>query len=243
MEKINILGIDIDVIDKKQTLLKIEEFLAGGKQNFTVTVNPEIILHAAEDKEFFNILNKADLSLADGVGLKMAGWLMMKNLPRLTGADLAKDILKLAQDKDKRVAVVNWRGGLSGGKEIFAALKNKFSGLNIKVFDFEREEAGNLSELNNFSPEILFCNFGAPYQEKFIYNNLAKMPSVKVGLGVGGAFDFLTGKIKRAPKFMRFLGLEWLWRLFKQPWRLKRIFNAVVVFPFKFLIWRLKKHD
>ena len=79
---------------------------------------------------------------------------------------------------------------------------------------------------------------GAPWQEKFIYHNLPKLPSVKLAIGVGGAFDFLTGKIQRAPKLLRILGLEWLWRLLKQPWRVKRIYNAVIVFPWEFFKWR-----
>jgi 8-oxo-dGTP pyrophosphatase MutT (NUDIX family) len=79
---------------------------------------------------------------------------------------------------------------------------------------------------------------GAPWQDKFNYHALPVMPYVKLAMGVGGAFDFLTGKIKRAPKIMRRFGLEWLWRLLKQPARLKRIYRAVVVFPLEFLRWR-----
>ena len=72
---------------------------------------------------------------------------------------------------------------------------------------------------------------GAPKQEKWIAENLKKMPDVKLAIGVGGSFDFISGKVQRAPEFMRTLGFEWLWRLIIQPWRIKRIFNAVVVFP------------
>jgi 8-oxo-dGTP pyrophosphatase MutT (NUDIX family) len=78
---------------------------------------------------------------------------------------------------------------------------------------------------------------GAPYQEKFIYYNLKKIPSAKLGLSVGGSFDFLTGKLKRAPKGFRRIGLEWLWRLIKQPSRWKRIYTAVIVFPWRFFVF------
>ncbi|MBU4455056.1 WecB/TagA/CpsF family glycosyltransferase, partial [Patescibacteria group bacterium] len=94
------------------------------------------------------------------------------------------------------------------------------------------------ASLQQFQPDVLFCALGAPWQEKFIYHNLPDLPSVKIAMGVGGAFDFLTGKIKRAPKLMRLIGMEWLWRLFMQPWRAKRIYNAVIVFPAKFIKYR-----
>lgn len=104
--------------------------------------------------------------------------------------------------------------------------------------DIGREVGQDLSDLAKFKPDILFCTLGAPYQEKFIYHNLKNLPSVKVVIGVGGAFDFLTGKIKRAPKIMRWMCLEWLWRLKKQPRRARRIYQAVIVFPWEFIKWR-----
>jgi len=245
MEKINILGININILSKKQTLGKIEEFLAGEKQHQLITVNPEMILEAvSHDEEFFYILNKADLSLPDGMGLKMAGWFMGVNLTRVTGADLVKDILDLAQKQGRRISVFNWRHGLSSDDEIQQALTNKYLGLKILVISVDRQAvipSDQLKRVQEFQPEIIFSTLGAPYQEKFIFHNLVKLPSAKLGLGVGGAFDFLTGKIKRAPRAMRRLGLEWLWRLIKQPRRWRRIYNAVIVFPLKFLIWRFKR--
>jgi len=81
---------------------------------------------------------------------------------------------------------------------------------------------------------------GAPRQEKWIAENLAKVPSVKVAIGVGGAFDFLSGKIRRAPVFMQKMGLEWFWRLMQEPKRLPRIFNAVIVFLWLVLREKIK---
>ena len=244
MNIINILGININSAAKGEILAKIKEYLADNKQRLIITVNPEMILAAGRDREFFDILNKADLALPDGVGLKIAGWFLGKNLFRITGADLVKDIMRLAEEQGGRVAVFNWRGGLSGGDDIKEALIGKYPKLEVLAVGVERgTEApeGALARAREFKPEIIFSTLGAPYQEKFIFHNLKNLPSVKIGLGVGGAFDFLTGKIKRAPKTFRLAGLEWLWRLVKQPRRLKRIYNAVVVFPVKFLIWRLKK--
>lgn len=242
MNKINILGINISTLNKKQALNKIEEFLSDGRQHQVVTPNPEIILGAQNDEEFFHILNSADLAMPDGIGLKFASWLVGKNLRIISGSDLIIDILKIAEEKNLKVAILNWSRGLSSANEIKNVLSKKYPKLNFLVLDIEKEFsqtviASSPSELN-LEPDIIFSTLGAPRQEKIIYHTLKLMPSLKLGMGVGGGFDFLTGKIKRAPKFLRALGLEWLWRLTKQPTRWKRIVKATLVFPYKFFIWR-----
>jgi N-acetylglucosaminyldiphosphoundecaprenol N-acetyl-beta-D-mannosaminyltransferase len=95
-----------------------------------------------------------------------------------------------------------------------------------------------IQRINNAKPDILFVAFGAPKQEIWIYENLKKMPSVKLTIGVGGSFDFISGKIKRAPFIFQRLGLEWLWRLILEPSRIKRIYNATV--KFGWMVWRNK---
>ncbi|MFA4941931.1 MAG: WecB/TagA/CpsF family glycosyltransferase [Patescibacteria group bacterium] len=231
---LNILGVNVSTLKKKEILEKIKMFLTDGKQHYIVTPNPEIVLEAQKDEELFYILNQADLSIPDGIGLKFAAWAMGKDLKRTTGVDLISYFR--FHFSDFRFAMVNWSGGLSKKEDI----KKVFREFKIKDFfvkDVEREEKQNLDDLAKFKPDILFCTFGAPYQEKFVYHNLKNLPSVKVAVGIGGAFDFLTEKIKRAPKIMRIIGLEWLWRLFKQPQRIKRIYQAVIVFPLKFIKW------
>ena len=243
---INILGVNISVINKNKVLNKIEQYLKDGKQHFIVTPNPEFILAAHQDEEFFYILNKADLGIPDGFGLKCAAWVMGKNIYRYPGADMVKDILRIAQDRGSKIAVLNWRGGLSGADDIKKVLTKKYPNLQFRIKDIGRtQEAklpiGNLASSKEFQPDILLVSLGAPYQEKFIFHNLKKIPSARLAIGVGGALDFLTCKIKRAPRFLRFLGLEWLWRLFKQPWRRRRIYNAVIIFPWEFFKWRFIK--
>ncbi len=105
---------------------------------------------------------------------------------------------------------------------------DKFYELNEKL----------ISRINNAKPDILLVAFGAPKQEKWIYENLKKMPSVKLAMGVGGSFDFISGKTKRAPLIFQKLGLEWLWRLVLEPRRIKRIYNATV--KFGWIIWKSK---
>jgi len=244
-KSINILGINIDNISKQNLLSQIEKDLEKNDFKFLTTLNPEIILRAQKDEEYFYILNKVDYSIPDGIGLKFAGVALGKNIKRITGADLSSDILKIAQKKSKKILIVNWQKGLSSKKDIEKMLSTKFSGLKYMVIDVSREKKEWQKiinkKINNFAPDILFCLFGAPWQEKFIYHNARKINSVKLALGVGGAFDFLSKKIKRAPCIFRKLGLEWLWRLINRQYsnkRTKRIYNAVIKFPYKFLRWR-----
>src|SRR3989338_5352072 len=89
-----------------------------------------------------------------------------------------------------------------------------------------------IEHINAVKPEILFVALGHGRQEKWIYENFEKLPSVKLAMGVGGAFDFFAGRIRRAPKLLRSVGLEWLWRLILEPRRYGRILNAVLVFPY-----------
>ncbi len=240
---IKILGVKIDKLTTKEVLEKIEEFLLSDKQYQIVTLNSEMILGAQKDEEYFYILNNADLSVVDGSGLKFAGLAIGNNLERTPGADLTKKILRIAQNKKLKVVVLNWSGGLSGKENIEKVLAKKYPELKFVVENIEKDftdftKTENFARLRKFEPDILFVTLGAPYQEKFIYHNLNKIPSAKLALGVGGSFDFISGKIKRAPLIFRKLGIEWLWRLIMQPWRWKRIYNAVIIFPCKFIKWR-----
>lgn len=239
---VNILGINFNALSHDETISQIEGFLNDGRQHYIVTPNPEIILSAHQDEELFYILNHADLSLADGFGLKLAGLITGKTIPRLTGADLTIELLSLAEDKELRVVIANRADGLSGHELIKKTLQEKYPKLQIAVIDLQRQEplsSEQLKKLQTFRADILFNTFGSPYQEKFIYHNLKELPDTKLAIGVGGAFDFITGQIRRAPKMMRIIGLEWLWRLIQQPARWKRIYNATIVFTAVLLRSRL----
>ncbi len=253
-KSINMLGININNISKQNLLSRLEKDLEKKDFKFLTTPNPEIILRALKDEEYFYILNKANYSIPDGIGLKFAGLALGKNIKRITGADLSLDILKIALKKSKKVLIINWQKGLSSKKDIEEILATKFPGLKYMVVDASRERGKwqNITNkktpqrkcpwgINDFTPDILFCLFGAPSQEKFIYHSARKIDSIKLALGVGGAFDFLTKKIKRAPCIFRKSGMEWLWRLVNQQYsnkRTKRIYNAIIKFTYKFLRWR-----
>ena len=223
-----LLGVKIDNVDMDEVLKKVEIFFTDGRQHHIVTPNPEIIILAQKDKEFEKILNGADLSLPDGIGTIWASKFFGEPLKgRITGVDLTEKLL--VPHNLKRIFLL---GGRKGAAE---KISKKFS--NITGFSEKIDEAIKL--INELKPNILFVALGAPKQEKWIYYNMAKMPSVKVAIGVGGAFDFISGKTWRAPKFLRRMGLEWFWRLFLQPWRIKRIYNATIKFPYLILLSKL----
>jgi len=155
-----------------------------------------------------------------------------KILPeRVTGTDLTQKIC----DKVPAHTKIFLLGGAEGIAE--KAAQNLNDKYDINIVGTDSSAANPLNDkkicevINLRQPDLLFVAFGAPRQEQWITRNLQNLPSVKVAIGVGGAFDFISGKISRAPKFMRKLGLEWLYRLFLQPTRIKRIYNATIKFP------------
>lgn len=252
MDKINIAGINITTSSKEEVLKKIRSFLSFG-QNQITTPNPEFVVRALKDEEFFHILNNSSLAVADGFGLVLTARVLGVRVERIHGSDLIYDICRIATEESKSVYLL---GGKNGVAKLAAAnLKKIFSNLVIagteegfKGGEWELEEGewirGEeknrliIEDINKTKPDIIFVAFGHPKQDKWIYHNLKKMPSVKIAMGVGGSFDFISGKIKRAPGFMRTLGMEWFWRLIIEPWRWKRIIDAVFVFSWKFFKWK-----
>ncbi|KKQ51033.1 MAG: Glycosyl transferase, WecB/TagA/CpsF family [Parcubacteria group bacterium GW2011_GWD2_38_11] len=240
-----ILAVRIDNFSKKEILEKIEFFLTEPKLHQIATVNPEFVLRAQKDLEFKNILNKADLNVADGVGIWYAFFRYGDRLKnRIAGADLMEMILEIADEKSLKIFLAVNKDGLSNFNEIASALKKKYPSINFVGGEFDSSHQSSvISDPDEIKKDdrllmtddcILFCNFGAPFQEKFIFAQ--KPAKIRIAMGVGGSFDFVTGKILRAPLWMQKIGLEWLWRFLQEPkYRLKRIINAVVVFPIKVL--------
>lgn len=237
----NILGIKFSNLSLTDTVKAINFDIENKKQVYAVTPNPEIVLASLKDRDLARILNAASYSLADGIGIKLAGLLRSEKISRVTGADLTLALLKLAQLEKYRVAIVIWSQGLSSALNIKLALENKYPGLEFIILENEREASlasENISKINSFSPQILFIALGAPEQEKMINNHLKDLEEVNFAIGVGGSFDFISKRAKRAPKLFRYLGLEWFWRLITQPKRLPRIWQATFVFAYKALRYK-----
>lgn len=244
LEKKNIVGIDITNASEEDILKYIGETLQNSSKKISiVTPNPEMIVYAISHSSFATLLNSADISLADGMGVIVAGNILGKSLrERVTGTDLME---KLCAKSIDWVATIGFLGGQDGVADKTAeCLITKYPGLKIGFIGREwndegfakaaemmtryeknnewREKKNNVRESSgNNSLDILFVAYGFPKQEEWIAQHLETV-NVRLAMGVGGAFDYHSGSVIRAPHLVRVLGFEWLFRLVRQPWRLKR---------------------
>lgn len=231
MPRIPILGIPIDVVSELDAIRHIAGCCRSAGQFHIATPNPEMLVEATKNEEFRKVLQNTALNIPDGAGLV---WAMRKG-ERVTGTDLLQSITSLESRlcPPERIFLLGAAEGIA--QRAAEELKRKNPAIReIDCFSGspkQSDEADIIQRINAFNPTILFVAFGAPAQDLWIARNLPKMQSVKVAMGVGGAFDFIAGKRRRAPRWMRSMGLEWLWRLILEPRRIKRIWRAVVVFP------------
>lgn len=265
MQKVKILDVQIDNLTRNQSLDLINNFIVSKRPKQIVTVNPEFIMAAQKDQEFMKILNNADLSVADGSGLLFASRFLLRNPinEKVTGIDLFWSILELATKNRYSIFLLGGENG--SGAKTAQVLKNKYPHLIIagtyegfpvleqpksksykdhrltdiksKVIDQNIEI---IQKIRKAKPDVLFVAYGAPKQDKFIAR-YKKALNVPVMIGVGGTFDFVSGKVKRAPKWMQKFWLEWVWRLFNQPKRWNRIYIAAIKFPIAVIINKLTK--
>ncbi|MBU1148576.1 WecB/TagA/CpsF family glycosyltransferase [Patescibacteria group bacterium] len=234
--KVNILGIPIDNLDDQE----IESFIDDSKNKkcqMVVTVNPEIIMEAQTDRHYQKIIQQADLCIPDGMGIMMAAKYLGSPLKkRITGMDLIELVCQKAITNNQSIFLL---GGLPGvSDQVVQKLIKLYPGIKISGFDsgfrfwgFRLPDLFLRNKINRSRADILLVAMGAPKQELWIAKNKDHLRSVKLAIGVGGAFDFISGNVKRAPKILQKVGLEWLWRLASQPWRGARIITAVWSFP------------
>ncbi len=241
-KKVSILGVSLDNLTTTELKKRLIDILIHRRRSQIVTPNPEFLLLAEKHQEFYAVLRDAALSIPDGIGLKFAAWVKGVNLKRFTGVSVVSGLLQFAAHKGLRVAVLNWKEGLSSDDDIRSALAVKYPKLQFYIDSLSREEVYNFSSLKKFKPDILFTALGAPWQDIFIYRHRRDLPSLRLGMGVGGSFDYITKRMPRPPRIFRFLGFEWLWRLLMKPkTRWKRIWQSVVVFPWKIINWEFRR--
>lgn len=233
--QIEILGVPISVDGRERVLEKVGSYLREARFHRITTVNPEFLVLACQNSLFRENLRAADLRVADGFGIVLAGLLQGEEVPRFPGADLLHDILSLAEKDGYPIFLAIRRDGLSSYEEIRGALLKKYPNLLVDGANIDVKSLENY-QLPTTSYQLLLCDFGAPEQELFLESLRNTPGGIRLTMGVGGSFDYLTGKQKRAPQCVRAVGLEWFWRLILQPWRFGRIWNAVVVFPVKVLL-------
>lgn len=239
-ERINILNIPIDNISLEEVKFAIENVLHKNRETFKIfTPNPEILLKARKDSHFEEILKRSDLSVADGFGLILAGYITGNGIKeQIKGSDLMLEVCRIAQKCKKSIFLLGGEDGAA--RQTKLNLETMLPNINIAGFSEDENACYNL--ISEKKPDIIFVALGAPKQEKWIAENIKKFPDIKIAMAVGGSFDMISGKIKRAPLYFRKTNMEWLWRFLMEPrkrWR--RIFNAVVVFPLLVIVDEFKK--
>lgn len=237
LNTITILGVSVTNENKEKILEYLFSSLKSAKKKlFIITPNPEMLIYANSHLGYKNKLNSSSIALPDGVGLFFAAGLLNKNLKeRITGVDFMEDVCKKACENPVSMGFLGGRAGVA--ERTAECLKKKYPWINV-VFTGTEWPQNDLKnkETTNKSIDILFVAYGVPKQEEWIYEHLDAIP-VKAAMGVGGAFDFISGSVRRAPFIIRYAGLEWLFRLFVQPWRWKR---QVALIEFIFLIFKEK---
>ena len=232
--KIFLLGIGFNNLSLDEVLEFIKKGLSKSeKKYYVVTPNPEILTISKKDEDYKKVLNGAKLALADGIGVLFASKILGKPLKEVIhGVDLTE---MLCREVSKQPITVGFLGAGPHVAELTAeCLREKYPDLKINFtteeWDFKKEYP---------KTDILFVAFGSPKQEFWIAQNLDKLP-VRVAIGVGGAFDFISGKVRRAPKLIQKLELEWLFRLVLQPKRIRRQLRLI---EFIFLVFKEKWYN
>ena len=229
---ISILGVRINNIDMNEAMGRIKEFFAHSEVNYIYTPNPEIVMRAGRDEEFKTIINSSSLNLCDGIGLIIASKLKKKPLKsRVTGYDTSIKILELMNEKHLSLFLLGAKPGIA--EKAIERIKKDYPNIVIAGFNngyFKgshngyascEEEQVLIQKINDSNADAIFVGMGAGYQEKFIYYNKDKI-NTKLAIANGGVIDVLAGNVKIAPAFIRKIGMEWLYRLIKEPKRLKR---------------------
>ncbi len=220
-----ILGIRVDAVDREQTLSLVRQYLAEGRRRQIVTINPEMLMMARHDSALQGAVQEAGLVVADGAGLLLAARLL--GLPlreRITGVDLVPDLARLASEAESSVFFLGARPGVA--LRCAQALRDQVPGLQVggthAGSPSAAEELDICRRIVESGATVLLVAYGVPEEEKWIARNLPRLP-VRIAVGVGGAFDFIAGEVPRAPRWMRNVGLEWLYRLYREPWRWRRM--------------------
>ncbi|WP_317853993.1 WecB/TagA/CpsF family glycosyltransferase [Chakrabartyella piscis] len=241
MRKITrILEVPFDALTMKEAVQKGLELMRSEKPCMVCTPNPEIVMEAQTDKELMNILRESDMVIPDGIGVVLASkYSDIQLKERVAGFDFTQNLFS---EVAKSGETIYFFGGAPKVAEVAAKrMMERYKGLRIVgvqdgYFDAEKEKH-ILEDIKSKSPDILLVGLGAPKQEKWMYHHLEEL-GIGLAIGVGGSFDVMAGKVKRAPKLFQKLGLEWFYRLVTQPTRWRRMMQLPV---FAWTVWKSRK--
>ena len=232
MESIKIFGIKINNISFDEAVAEIKGYLKGDSLKTIYTPNPEIVMGAKDDEKLKTLLNSGDMVTADGIGLIYASKIKGKPLKeRVTGYDLSLKLLEIGNNNSYKIYLLGGKEGVA--KKAGENIKKDYPNINVvghhngyfkgshNGYENSQEERNIIDEINSVNPDIIFVGLGFPNQERWINTNKDKIKG-KVIIGNGGVMDILSGTINPAPDIYRKIGLEWLYRLIKEPSRIKR---------------------
>ncbi|HEX9990801.1 MAG TPA: WecB/TagA/CpsF family glycosyltransferase [Chloroflexia bacterium] len=239
--RVNILGVRIHNCDEAGAVQAIEGFLREqpARLHQVCTVNPEFVMEARRNPAFRDLLNRVDLATPDGVGIVAAARLLGTPVKgRATGVALVDRLARLSAEEGYSLFLLGAAPGVA--EEAADALRRRYPRVRIAGTyagsPQEEDLPDILGRLASAQPDVLMVAYGAPRQDMWIREHRDVLPpSIKVAMGVGGVFDYLSGRAPLAPRIVRRAGLEWLYRLATQPWRWRRILR---VFAFAALALR-----
>ena len=223
---ISILGVPIDAVTRDEAGIITENLIKESNKSCKMIFAPnvEFIMYAQKDKEFFDILKQSSLSTPDSIGVIIGAKLQKKSFPeRIPGQSYFRKIIELSNEKGYSIYLLGGKPGIP--EKAKENLEKIFPNVNIvgvhHGYFNENEGKEVIEEINKLQPNVLFVALGAPRQEKWIYNHRNEL-KVDVATGQGGTYDYEAGKIKRAPVWVQKIGMEWFWRLCREPKRIKR---------------------
>lgn len=225
LDQIDLLGVRIDLVSMDEALARIEEFIRDGSPHHVVTADASAVLRAHTDPRFREILRDAALVVPDGIGVvwavRLLGWRVPERVP---GVELVERLCALSAQRGYRVFFLGAAPGVAD--EAARVLSARYPGLRVAGtyhgYFRPEEEEGILAMIQGSHPHILFVALGVPAQEVWI-SRYRETLGIPVCIGVGGSFDVLSGRLRRAPRWMQRIGLEWLFRWYQEPWRWRRI--------------------
>lgn len=224
-EKVEIVGIKIDNVDMNEAAGVMSEYLDSDSYSKVFTPNSEILLEAIKDRELEGVLNSGQLVVPDGIGVVIASRFYGTPVKeRVAGLDLMMRLMEIADFQGRSVYLLGGKEGVAEDAAI--NLTERYNRLKIagtrNGYFGEDEEEKIINKINSSNADILLAALGAPKQEKFIYKYRDRL-KVRIAMGVGGSLDVLAGRVKRAPEFYQKVGLEWFYRLVKEPRRIVRV--------------------